>query len=682
MPALDGLRLRHLHPRPEADGTLVLILDRADENVNTLSQEVLAELDAVMERLRIEPPTALIIASGKSSGFIAGADIREFRELTDPERVSEALARGHRVFDRLAALPCPTVAAIRGFCMGGGTELALACRYRIAADDETTRIGLPEIRLGIFPGWGGSARLPHLIGAPAALDLMLTGRAVRPTEALRLGLVDRLAPPEQLLEAARELARHGARRPWRVRMMARLSHRWPFRPLLAFAVRRRLQGKVKPEHYPAPYKLIDTWRRHGGNPGRMARAERRAVAELAATPTARHLVRVFFLQERLKSLGGKRPHDIAKVHVVGAGVMGGDIAAWAALRGFAVSLQDREDRLVQKAIARAEELFARRLHDARQREEARQRLHADVAGAGVAEADLVIEAIYEDLDAKRALYEAIEPRMKAGALLATNTSSIPLSALLEGRRDPSRFLGLHFFNPVPLMPLVEIVRHPALPVEQLERAAAFVKALDKLPLPVGPSTGFLVNRVLFPYLLEAMLLYQEGVPAPLIDRAAKDFGMPMGPIELADQVGLDVAAAVGKILAEFLGIKVPDGLASLLARGRLGRKTGHGFYEWRDGKAIKPPVDRDYRPPADLQERLILPLINETVACLAEGVVEDEEFADAGIIFGTGFAPFRGGPLAYLREVGPEAIKTRLETLASRYGDRFRPRPGWERILQ
>lgn len=681
MPALDGLSLRHVLPRPQADGALVLLIDRAGESVNTLGREVLEELEAVFERLRIEPPTALILASGKPSGFIAGADIREFTRYRDPEQAREALARGHRVFDRLAALPCPTVAAIRGFCMGGGTELALACRFRIAADDESTRIGLPEIRLGIFPGWGGSARLPHLIGATAALDLMLSGRAVRPDEALRLGLVDRLAPPETLLEAAGELARKGVVRPLRRRLWARLSNAWPLRPMLAFAIRRRLREKVRREHYPAPYKLIDTWRRHGGDPARMARAERRAVAELAATPTARNLVRVYFLQERLKGLGGKRAHGIARVHVIGAGVMGGDIAAWAALRGFAVSLQDREARLVEAALGRAGQLFAKRLRDEARRNEALGRLRADVDGEGIAEADLIIEAIYENLEAKRSLYETVEPRMKPEALLATNTSSIPLAALLEGRREPERFLGLHFFNPVPLMPLVEIVRHQALPGETVERAAAFVKALDKLPLPVAPSTGFLVNRVLFPYLLEAMLLYQEGVPAPAIDQAAKRFGMPMGPIELADQVGLDVAAAVGRILADFLGIRVPAGLESLLEKGHLGRKSGRGFYEWREGKPIKPPVDRAYRPPEDLEDRLILPLLNETVACLAEGVVDDEELADAGIVFGTGFAPFRGGPTAYLRDAGASGLRARLEALAARHGDRFRPKPGWERFL-
>jgi 3-hydroxyacyl-CoA dehydrogenase/enoyl-CoA hydratase/3-hydroxybutyryl-CoA epimerase len=681
MPALDGLSLRHVLPRPQADGALVLLIDRAGESVNTLGREVLEELEAVFERLRIEPPTALILASAKPSGFIAGADIREFTHYQDPEQAREALARGHRVFDRLAALPCPTVAAIRGFCMGGGTELALACRFRIAADDESTRIGLPEIRLGIFPGWGGSARLLHLIGATAALDLMLSGRAVRPGEALRLGLVDRLAPPETLLEAAGELARKGVVRPLRRRLWARLSNAWPLRPMLAFAIRRRLRKKVRREHYPAPYKLIDTWRRHGGDPARMARAERRAVAELAATPTARNLVRVFFLQERLKGLGGKRAHGIARVHVIGAGVMGGDIAAWAALRGFAVSLQDREARLVEAALGRAGQLFAKRLRDEGRRKEALSRLRADVEGEGIAEADLIIEAIYENLEAKRSLYETVEPRMKPEALLATNTSSIPLAALLEGRREPERFLGLHFFNPVPLMPLVEIVRHQALPGETVERAAAFVKALDKLPLPVAPSTGFLVNRVLFPYLLEAMLLYQEGVPAPAIDQAAKRFGMPMGPIELADQVGLDVAAAVGRILADFLGIRVPAGLESLLEKGHLGRKSGRGFYEWREGRPIKPPVDRAYRPPEDLEDRLILPLLNETVACLAEGVVDDEELADAGIVFGTGFAPFRGGPTAYLRDAGASGLRARLEALAARHGDRFRPKPGWERFL-
>ncbi|MDW8479662.1 MAG: 3-hydroxyacyl-CoA dehydrogenase NAD-binding domain-containing protein [Xanthomonadales bacterium] len=680
MPLFDGLRFRHLHHRLEADGVLLVEIDRAEQSVNTLSEELLGELEALLERVRIEPPAGLIVASRKPAGFVAGADIREFARYAEPEAVRAALARGHRVFDRLAALPCPTVAAIHGHCMGGGTELALACRYRVASEHEKTRIGLPEIRLGIFPGWGGSARLPHLIGAPAALDLMLTGRALRPREALRLGLLDRVAPLEGLLDAARELLRRQPRRPLGRRLLAWASNLWPARQAIAFASLRALRRRARRAHYPAPFKLIETWRRHGGSVARMARAEQRAVAELAATPTARNLVRVFFLQERLKALGGGQPHGIVRIHVVGAGVMGGDIAAWCALHGFAVTLQDREERAVQAALERAAGLFARRIADPALREEARARLVADPAGERVAEADLAIEAIFENLEAKRALYAELEARLRPEALLATNTSSLPLAALAEGLARPERFLGLHFFNPVPQMPLVEVVRHERLDPQALRRAAALVRAIDKLPLPVAPSTGFLVNRVLFPYLLEAMLLYQEGVPGPVIDRAARDFGMPMGPIELADQVGLDVAAAVGRILAEHLGIRVPAGLESLLAAGRLGRKSGAGFYEWREGRPVRPPVDRGYRPPEDLEDRLILPLLNETVACLAEGVVEDAELADAGVIFGTGFAPFRGGPVTYIRTVGAAVLRERLEGLAARHGPRFAPRPGWERL--
>jgi 3-hydroxyacyl-CoA dehydrogenase/enoyl-CoA hydratase/3-hydroxybutyryl-CoA epimerase len=386
-------------------------------------------------------------------------------------------------------------------------------------------------------------------------------------------------------------------------------------------------------------------------------------------------VRVFFLQNRLKALGGKSRRKVGHVHVVGAGVMGGDIAAWCASRGLTVTLQDREMKYVEPALKRAQEFFSKRARGPAQAGEMAARLTADVEGAGVPRADIVIEAIFENADAKRDLYARLEPRMRPDALLATNTSSIVLEELARGLADPGRLFGLHFFNPVAKMMLVEIIRSRETRADIVEDALAFTRKLDKLPLPCRSSPGFVVNRILMPYMTEAMLAADEGVPLALIDRTAVKFGMPMGPIELADTVGLDVAAHVGRILADAFGMPVPKGTAELLAKGHLGRKSGRGYYEWRDGRAVKPEAQG--QAPGDLEDRLVLQYLNEAVRCLREGVVEDADLLDAGMIFGTGFAPFRGGPLHYARARGVPAITARLEELAAKHGPRFRPDSGW-----
>ena len=674
----DGLRLAHWRPERRDDGILVLTLDRADQNVNALSRAVLDELEAMIERIALELPKGIVIRSGKAAGFIPGADIKGFEEIAAKGLVEDWIRRGQLVFQKLAELRCPTVAAIHGHCMGGGTELALACRYRVASKDEKTRIGLPEIKLGIYPGWGGSVRAPRLLGAPAAMDLMLTGRSLSASSAKAMGLVDRVVEPALLLDEAVKLAQRGTTRPFGQRFKAWATNIAPARALLAPQITKATARKARKEHYPAPFALIDTWRRSGGLPVREAlKAEARSVVKLAATPTAANLVRVFFLMDRLKGLGGK-DHGITKVHVIGAGVMGGDIAAWCALRGFEVTLQDREMKYIEPAMARAAALFEKKVKDPDKRAATAARLKADVEGAGVADADLVIEAIFENLEAKQALFARVEQTLKPGALLVSNTSSIPLTQLREGRRDPSRFAGLHYFNPVALMPLVEIVQHDQLDAETSRRLAAFCKAIDKLPVPVAGTPGFLVNRILAPYMQEAIVMFNEGIPGPVIDKAALKFGMPMGPIELVDTVGLDVAASVGRIMADFHGQPLPD--AFKVEDGKRGKKDGQGLYTWENGKPVKPEVPADYRAPEDLEDRLILPLLNEAVSCLHDGVVADADLLDAGVIFGTGFAPFRGGPITHIRTVGAAPLKARLEQLATRYGSRFSPRAGWESL--
>lgn len=674
----EGLRFQHWQSALDDDGILVLTFDRAGSSVNALSRAVLDELSEIIERLSFEPPKGIVIRSGKTAGFIVGADIKEFATFERNGTVQDALEHGQRVFQKLARLPCPTVAAIHGVCMGGGTELALACRYRVASRDPSTRIALPEVKLGIFPGWGGSARLPRLIGAPAALELMLSGRSASAENAKEIGLVDSLTMPELLVDAAKELIRHPRARAFAQRATAWATNTWPARQILSPILIKQTAAKVRKDQYPAPFALIETWRRGGSSITQRLTLEARAVAKLATTSTARNLIRVFFLQERLKSLGSGAEHGIRHVHVVGAGVMGGDIAAWCALRGFEVTLQDREMKYVQPALDRARELFTKKLKTTDRINPALARLQADVDGAGIAAADLLIEAIFENLEAKQALYRKAEPALKLEALLATNTSSIPLNELRTAVRKPGRFLGLHYFNPVALMPLIEIVRHDQLDPAIEKCAFAFCKAIDKLPVPVAGTPGFLVNRILMPYMLEAARAYSEGIPGPVIDKAAKKFGMPMGPIELIDTVGLDVAASVSEELGPFLGLDIPAGLADLVKSGKRGKKDGEGFYQWENGKPKKPEVDPNYRVPEDLEDRLILPLLNEAVACLHDKVVDDADLLDAGVIFGTGFAPFRGGPIQHIRDTGVDLLKAKLEALAHSHGDRFKARPGWD----
>jgi 3-hydroxyacyl-CoA dehydrogenase/enoyl-CoA hydratase/3-hydroxybutyryl-CoA epimerase len=664
------------HWRLEIDSEQLawLTLDQQGASANTLGSEVMRQLDERLAEVERARPRALVIRSAKGNGFIAGADISEFAGLSDLEQAYRLVRTGQQVFDRLESLPMPTVAAIHGFALGGGLELALACDYRIGADDGRLSLGFPEVMLGIHPGFGGTVRAPRLIGVPAALDLILTGKSLRGEAAHRLGLIDKLVPRAGLDAAAREIAL-AAPAPRRAPFAQRALGLPLLRSVVAAQTRKQIARRANPDHYPGPYAIIALFARHGGRGAAAYEAEARSIASLFLSDSSRNLVRVFFLQNRLKALGAAATRRIDHVHVVGAGVMGGDIAAWCAARGLTVTLQDREMKYIEPALARAREFFGKRAGKSGKAEEMASRLIADVEGEGAARAGIVIEAIFENADAKRALYATLEPRMKPDALLATNTSSIMLEELSRDLADQGRLVGLHFFNPVAKMMLVEIIRSRQTRGEVFDEALAFTRKLDKLPLPCRSAPGFAVNRVLMPYMNEAMLAADEGVPLVLIDRAATRFGMPMGPIELADTVGLDVAMHVGEILAEAFGKPVPKGTVALVEAGKLGRKAGRGYYEWRDGKPVKPPAGS--AAPVDLEDRLILQYLNEAVACLREGVVEDADLLDAGMIFGTGFAPFRGGPLHYARMRGVTAIVARLEQLAATHGPRFRPDAGW-----
>jgi 3-hydroxyacyl-CoA dehydrogenase/enoyl-CoA hydratase/3-hydroxybutyryl-CoA epimerase len=555
--------------------------------------------------------------------------------------------------------------------------------------------------LGIHPGFGGTVRAVRRAGVTTAMDMMLTGRTLRGDKALRAGLLDKLVYPADAEAAARELIvrQPGQRQP---RFLDRALS-WPLlRGMARKKMLAQVRSRVRPEHYPSPYALVDLWFKHRARGVEAYEAEARSIAGLMVGDTSRNLVRVFMLQDRLKALGSKELGSketgskeagnkdkgassavtIARVHVVGAGVMGGDIAALCAQRGLNVTLQDREMKFIEPALKRAREGFEKRLRDPTKAGELMARLTPDVAGDGVPGADVILEAIFENADAKHELFARVEPRMKGTAILATNTSSIMLEQLDDKLPDPGKLVGVHFFNPVSQLPLVEIVRGEQTSDDSVRRAIAFARKIDKLPLPCKSAPGFLVNRVLVPYLYEAMFALQDGIPIEVIDEAALRFGMPMGPVELADVVGLDVCKHVGDIVSGALNKQKPDTakLEGLVNARKLGRKSGEGFYVWKDGKAVKKPLSS--QPPADLEDRLILALANECVAVLREGIVEDADLVDAGCIFGCGFAPFRGGPLTYARKRGVDVVVQRLQELGKQYGARFAPDSGWSQLAK
>jgi len=668
--------MQHWKLDTDKAGIAWLCLDKADAKANVLSSEVLLEFNDVLEELAGAPPRGLVLYSGKPGSFVMGADISEFTSIKTAEKAFELTRLGQQLFDKLENLPCPTVAVINGICLGGGLEMVMACDYRVGPKGDSRILGLPEVKLGLHPGFGGTVRAVNYCGVRAGMQLMLTGNPVDSRKGLRIGLLDRIAGDDDWRAVAEELI---AKRPpqRKAPLVDRLMSLRPLRPMVRKMLIRQVASKARKDHYPAPYAMIDLWAEHGASVRTGYIAEAKSFGEMMMTATSRNLIRVFFLQSTLKKQGNKTDKAIKHVHVVGAGVMGGDIAAWCALRGHTVTLQDREQKYIDPALQRAQKLFGKKVRDDRKRDETAARLQADVNGEGAADADLIIEAIYENLEAKQELYKTVQAKMKPGTLLATNTSSLRLEELRTVLDEPKRFIGLHFFNPVAMMPLVEVIRCADTDQEAMDIGFAFTKGIGKFPLECMSAPGFVVNRVLAPYMGEAMALAKEGVPLAEIDKAAVRFGMPMGPIELADSVGLDIAQHVAGILTSGTDRAMPDtDVAELVGKGHVGRKSGQGFYRWEDGKAVKPPAD-GRGVPDDIQDRLILPMVNEAVACLAEGVVAEPDLLDAGVIFGTGFAPFRGGPLNYARERGVDAVVAALQQLEERYGERFAPHSGW-----
>lgn len=616
--------------------------------VNTLGTETILELEKLVARFEdlaaSDELAGVVLLSEKPTGFIAGADISEFDSLTDATVLTEALNRTHALFDRIERLPVPFVCGIHGFCLGGGLELALAAHYRIAVNNEKTRLGFPEVNLGIFPGFGGTGRSIQRAGPVPAMQLMLTGRPAKAGAARGMGLVDKLVRHrDQLRWEGRKAVLANKRSP-EAGFSKRVMAMGPLRSYVANQMRKQAAKKADKAHYPAPYGLIDLFERHGDDPVAMRRGEIERFVPLMASETATNLRRLFFLTEGLKKQGVRGPDKpkFRRVHVIGAGVMGGDIAAWCAYRGLEVTLQDLDMERIQPALDRAKSFFKKRLKKKRLVDAAMSRLEPDVSGNGLARADVIIEAVVENREIKQRIFAGAEAKAKPEAVLATNTSSIELERIAEVLDDPARLIGLHFFNPVAQLPLVEVVESTHHDDHAAQVGCTFATAISKSPVIVKSSPGFLVNRVLVPYMLGAVNRVEKGERPELLDAAAVAFGMPMGPIELMDVVGLDI----GQSVAEELGFSTEENskFAKLVAAGHLGRKTGRGFYKWNKGKAQKASVAH-HTNLVQLGRELVKPLVDACEVCVDEGVVENADLADIGVILGTGFAPFLGGPL-------------------------------------
>jgi len=639
---------KHWRLNRDLDGIAWLLLDREGEKVNSLSSEVLGELGSIVDQLETEPPAGLVLMSGKPGSFIVGADVREFDQTRDVELLKENVAKVHALFERVEKLEFPKVCAFEGFCLGGGLELALCFDWRIAMDSDKTRVGFPEVNLGIYPGYGGSGRSIQVMGGLKAMETMLTGRMLRARQARALGLVDQTVDLHGSLIWAARRAVQKKRRHKLGGVVNKLSTFGPARKLLAGQMRKQTRARARPEHYPAPYRLIDAFEAHGDSKRAMIRAEADNIPELLVGETSTNLRRVFRLMENLKGQGKKSDFTARRVHVIGAGVMGGDIAAWCALKGLEVTLQDREMKYIEPALKRARALFRKKLKTPPAVAAAQTRLRADVDGEGVKRADVVIEAIFENREAKRELFAGLAGRLQPHAVVATNTSAIPLAELADVLDEPSRLIGLHFFNPVAKMPLVEVVHDKTTDGARVDDGSSFATQIGKYALPATSTPGFLVNRVLVPYMYKAMTMHRDGIPKEALDKAAVQFGMPMGPVELVDTVGLDVGLGVIDTLLGDAAGEDRKVLESMVEAGKKGKKTGEGFYNWEKGKPVR---DKDAHQGHDLEQiaaDLIQPYLDECLACLRDDVVDDADLLDAGMIFGTGFAPFRGGPVHYI----------------------------------
>lgn len=658
--------------RDDAD-ILWLVLDKRDTGTNTISEDVIRELDGHITAAEADLPKGLVLRSAKQTGFAAGADIAGFETMTDNGAV-DLLTQAHDVLDRIEALHCPTICVVHGAALGAGFELALACDYRIAVTGAS--FGFPEVQLGLHPGLGGTFRLPALIDPTEAMTMMLSGKTAYTKRAVSLGIANAVVE-ERHVAAAVQAAVAGKIDQHEQGIKARAFGFDQARSLAARQMRSQTEKKAPKHHYPAPYALIDLWEKYGDDHKAMQKAEVASFADLLKTDTSENLRRVFFLRQKLKD-AGRGDDGIAHVHVIGAGAMGAEIAAMAAIKGKTVTLGDIATDPLGRAMKKAAKICADKHLTGIETRDALDRLMPDPHGYGLVHADLVIEAATERQELKEKIYKGLKGKMKRDAILASNTSSLSVDDLAAVAPTKSRFAGLHFFNPVSRIDLVEVVKGTATSNKTAKRLAAFCRSIGKLPATVTDYPGFVVNRALVPYMLEAMVLLDEGISKEVIDTAALRFGMPMGPVTLADQVGLDVGLHVAESLSESLQTAMPpisDDLRRKVEAGDLGKKSGKGFYDWTDGTPHPDAVMDD--APDDLTDRLILPMLNACVEVLRMGVAQNADQVDGAMIFATGWAPFRGGPMHYARTRGAQDITARLRDLEQTHGPRFAPDDGW-----
>ncbi|UCC27041.1 MAG: enoyl-CoA hydratase/isomerase family protein [Gemmatimonadales bacterium] len=690
----------------DPEGVAWITFADPDRKLNVLDEGVMRRLAGHIQELASgghgSRVRAVVVFSGKIDSFLAGADVDAIRNIQGPSDGEVKARLGQEIYTQLADLSLPTVAAIHGICLGGGLELALACDYRILSSHPKTRLGLPEVQLGILPGWGGTTRLPRLVGLRASLDLLLTGKQVRPDAARRMGLADVVLPPEGFREGVRRFALRAAEGqaqggPRRSGVLARLlDGTGPGRRVVLRAARKKVLEQTL-GHYPAPLKILDVLQEGGRLPvDRALEIEARAFGELTATTTHHNLLHVYSLREDAKKVDRRLPGSVtsavARMGVIGAGVMGGGIAQLAAHKGISVRMKDIRDDAVSGGLRHARELFSKEVARRRMtRQEAEVRM-ARISGTldyrGFEGLDLVVEAVVERMEVKKSVLAETEERVRPDTILATNTSSLSVDEMASALKRPDRFCGMHFFNPVHRMPLVEIIRGEQTSADTLSTVHALAIRMGKVPVLCGDGPGFLVNRILGPYLNEAGHLLTEGVAIQDVDRAATEFGMPMGPVRLLDEVGIDVARHAGETLHEAFGARMAPApvLERLAPTDRLGRKNERGFYRYREGRdaGVDESVYSDLRLPdpepgalaqEEIRRRLVLVMINEAARILEDGIVERAADVDVGMIMGTGFPPFRGGLLRFSDHQHPRSILEKLWEMEGKYGTRFTPAP-------
>jgi 3-hydroxyacyl-CoA dehydrogenase/enoyl-CoA hydratase/3-hydroxybutyryl-CoA epimerase len=670
-------------------GIAVLTFDRPESSANIFDQATFDELNEHLNSLsRDSTVRGLIIRSAKPKIFIAGADLHGFTKELTAEKLSVLIEQGQKTFDRIAELPFPTIAAIHGVALGGGFEVALACDYRVASLDPATKVGLPETMLGILPAWGGSTRLPRLIGLPAALEAILSGKQYGAKAAKKLGMVDDIAHPERLLVLATRLI--GSNQGKKRKLKLQLTNRPPISSFVATQAKKKALAKTR-GHYPALLKALGVVVASVTMPhARSLENERRAFIELASGEIAQNLIRIFFLQERSKKLSVKSEpatQKVGKVLVMGAGLMGSGIAQWLSARGLRVVLKDIGPEPLGKGLQSIHKIYRdaikRRIFSETDAQAGLDRILPTYEDIPLGNIDLVIEAAIEKLELKQEIFRKIAEQVPRCQAIASNTSALSIDAIASGLPDPAKVVGIHFFNPVHRMQLVEVVQGTRTSPQALATAIQFVKSIGKLPVLVKDSPGFLVNRILLPYMMEAFNLFAEGHRLERIDRIMLDFGMPMGPLRLTDEVGLDVSFHVGSNLAQRIQNLPPlnNTIERMIAQGWLGRKSGKGFYDYGSGAerpnaeitAYQPETEPSDADDTELRDRLVLVMVNEAARCLVEKVISDPADVDFAMIMGTGWAPFRGGPLRYADSVGISNVVARLNQLREKHGDYFAP---------